>query len=782
IPLSGCNLIPPRDRFPSPVSINTAPSTPKAGPILVSSVISEGKGVSLAVAVGKTETVVLVARTVENDVEILPLADTTLEMVETGTVVVIVVVAFCAATSRDNPAKTSATRKTRIGTSSERVQGSREFRGARPVTEEGVRHPAELVMRVKRVCGPAIFSLYIKLTLHRLCCHWFCGLHNSQVALSCALGGYCNGGCHRIHPWCRLLYDGWLKGKSYDAITFDRLTPWQEFYLYNIGFRALFPKYADKDFPVSQTMQIELGMIGAVTIMGMAVQARVLIALQAKLREINAEQERRNAEVEAKAAARFDAVNRELEDWEREHGKGGRNPNKDDLEASRTQTPESPRASSQFSLFKSSRTHAKRRSSITMADLANTNQNTPKEEPVTPKINLDLGESVEKAIPEDLKAAEGNIRLSEEEKKDTDLVQRVSLLNEIQGASSSKNLASSGTTQPKPGQRSPGRTGTRPLSQFDSFGVNSGLGIQEDRTQRPTSTPALTEWDNYVRSRNLFQPPSGVTAPITATPIQQPRPQSISVPLAVAEALEQRKKQEKAYELGGPDAYIEAAAGGSSGRQSRPSSVMLGNGNSEEDQPLSHRRRTSSHSLLQGSSRTRTNSQVLILPPQRSSPSPSPNQPIVRTFEELESRHKEKIKALQDPLTKKEKEEAEIAAARKRWERSVQVERNVMNRKEQEQVPDKREGHTRSSSRPHSRSLSAFALQGQDTSRPLSNINKVQEWKRYQDATQQQPTTEQSSSNSGHQRSRSKSPHGLLSGSHSSRPHSQSFGRTDAIV
>ncbi|PVG04871.1 hypothetical protein CPB86DRAFT_778177 [Serendipita vermifera] len=576
----------------------------------------------------------------------------------------------------------------------------------------------------------------------------------------------------------------------------------KEFYVYNLGFRALFPKYAEKDFPVSQTMQIELGMIGAVTIMGMAVQARVLVALQAKLREINAEQERRNAEVEAKAAARFDTVNRELEEWEREHGKGSRNPNKDDLEASRTQTPESPRASSQFSFFKSSHNHTKRRSSITMADLAKSNQNTPKEEPVGPKINLDLGESVEKAIPEDLKAAEGNIRLSEEEQKDGDLVQKMSLLNEIQGirntinalrsdgarpssfsgASSNKNVASSGTTQPRPGQRSPGRASTRPLSQFDSLGTGSGLGIQEDRIQRPTSTPALTEWDNYVRSRNLFQPPSGVSAPITPTPIQNPRPQSISVPLAVAEAIEQRKKQEKAYELGGPDAYIEAAAGGSSGRQSRPSSVMFGNGASDEDQPLSHRRRTSSHSLLQGSSRPRTNSQVLILPPQRSSPSPSPNQPIVRTFEELESRHKEKIKALQDPLTKKEREEAEITAARKRWERSVQVERNVMTRKEQEQVPEKREGHAWSSSRPHSRSLSGFTLQGQDTSRPLSNISKVQEWKRYQDATQQQTTTEQSSSNPGHQRSRSKSPHGLLSGSHSSRPHSQSFGRTDAIV
>jgi hypothetical protein len=76
------------------VRINTAPSTPKAGPILVSSVISDGSGVSLTVLVGKTETVVLVARTVENDVETLPLADTTLETVETGTAVVIVVVAF----------------------------------------------------------------------------------------------------------------------------------------------------------------------------------------------------------------------------------------------------------------------------------------------------------------------------------------------------------------------------------------------------------------------------------------------------------------------------------------------------------------------------------------------------------------------------------------------------------------------------------------------------------------------------------------------------------------
>ncbi|CDO73509.1 hypothetical protein BN946_scf185013.g144 [Trametes cinnabarina] len=95
----------------------------------------------------------------------------------------------------------------------------------------------------------------------------------------------------------------------------------KEFYIWNLGFDMLFTKYKDHGikFPVTQIMQIELGMMGAVSIMGMAVQFQILKILQRKLREIEAERERQNREAEERAAERFREIEEEKAAWERDH-------------------------------------------------------------------------------------------------------------------------------------------------------------------------------------------------------------------------------------------------------------------------------------------------------------------------------------------------------------------------------------------------------------------------------------------------------------------------------
>ena len=62
----------------------------------------------------------------------------------------------------------------------------------------------------------------------------------------------------------------------------------KEFYVWNLGFNRLFPKFTNNgiQYPVTQTMQIELGLLAAVAFMGIAVQLRVLKILQRKLSEI----------------------------------------------------------------------------------------------------------------------------------------------------------------------------------------------------------------------------------------------------------------------------------------------------------------------------------------------------------------------------------------------------------------------------------------------------------------------------------------------------------------
>lgn len=54
---------------------------------------------------------------------------------------------------------------------------------------------------------------------------------------------------------------------------------------------AMFPKLLDNNiqFKVSQTIQIELGLLAAVAIAGIAVQLRILVVLQRKLAEIKGE-------------------------------------------------------------------------------------------------------------------------------------------------------------------------------------------------------------------------------------------------------------------------------------------------------------------------------------------------------------------------------------------------------------------------------------------------------------------------------------------------------------
>jgi type IV secretory pathway VirB10-like protein len=140
----------------------------------------------------------------------------------------------------------------------------------------------------------------------------------------------------------------------------------------------------------------------------------------------------------------------------------------------------------------------------------------------------------------------------------------------------------------------------------------------------------------------------------------------------------------------------------------------------EEDTPLAtvsrHKKSTSSVSGMGNfglGSRT-TKPAPVILPPQPKQPQPQP-QPPVRTFEELTERHKEKMRALQEPVTKNIEQEAELAAVKQRWERSKAVEREVMARREAEKransrEPEGRTGNGGTYTRRHSRSQSGEIL------------------------------------------------------------------------
>src|SRR5258706_3721401 len=550
-------------------------------------------------------------------------------------------------------------------------------------------------------------------------------------------------------------------------------------------------------------MQIELGMIGAVAIMGMAVQARILVVLLARMREITAEQEKKNAEIEAKAAERFANVGGEIEDWEKEHGRllGTMDPSRklQDLEASPTLGPESDRPSSQLS-FMGTRTQGQ--SSGTSGP---TFRAPHEEKNDTPLLTFDFGKSIEESIPTEFVAKDVSTSTWSTSArsmhvntlaKDGELQKKVELLSEIQNirnsiailkqetAVASALVASSSTSRsaavsldsrykldtgiknsflaPDPPNShtrarsldigtvlSPRAAISGPSIGAPAFSASNPAANHPSSIERPRSTPlgiAEKDWEDYINNRKLFQPPNGITAPIPTTPITpQPRPNEVTVSPAVKEAMEARRLRESAFVQGGPSAVLEF-------EKERAGGAYLpagANRESDEDIPLAavsrHKKSMSSVSGMGNfglGSRT-TKPTPVILPPQPKQPQPQP-QPPVRTFEELTERHKEKIRALQEPVTRGMEQEAELAAVKQRWERSKAVEREVMARRDAEKRASSREPEGRTGnggySRRHSRSLSGEILLaagggGADPREPrMSSQRKVQEWQRYQGA------------------------------------------------
>lgn len=240
---------------------------------------------------------------------------------------------------------------------------------------------------------------------------------------------------------------------------------------------------------------------------------------------------------------------------------------------------------------------------------------------------------------------------------------------------------------------------------------------------RPTSVPLRDDdWDLYVQERKLLQPPAGVTPPITPTGVGS----RIAISPAVADALNQRKRRESA--LGSGEAGTD----------------------SSEDVPLgkipNYRNRSSS-----GGNMTPVN----ILPPQRKpivAPTPTrPSAARTRTFEELNDRHREKMRDLQAPLTTAAKEDADLEAAKQRWEKAKALEKEAVTRRQAEKAAllerrkrsedDAERGGRRSLAlndpvavSRHSRSQSADKLGG-STSKRLSTM-KVEDWQRYQQETE----------------------------------------------
>ncbi|KAJ3854093.1 hypothetical protein EV368DRAFT_63569 [Lentinula lateritia] len=591
--------------------------------------------------------------------------------------------------------------------------------------------------------------------------------------IGCAVVGFVLCTIPKIHYHVLLLSTSFVGASAFilgvDCFTTAGL---KEFYVWNVGFQILFTRFTSQgiEFPVTQTMQIELGLIGAVALMGIAVQLRILKVLQRKLHEIAQEQKKRDEEAELAVAGGFAHVMREREEWEKEHlNKHGRQesgyssmPLMKDQDGSSSPGLTAEHRSDYTHVAADSRPRYNSGVSEFLAaptpndELKRATSRGPQSLGVLPALDLGLG--IKDDVPDGFMAKEELSRKVTVADREAEQ-KRLELMEEINTIRRSIDVLKNGSPEPSSasaaGSRRPSLTSRRtlsmdansallptpshvrpprekdPRSRVHSMDLISHTSIGES-LGRPTSAPLRdNDWDAYIQDRKLLQPPAGVSPPIATTPMASSHTR-IHMPHAVSEALQQRKRRESAL--------------GFTGEYSS-------NNNSSEDIPLTHldhHRTTNS---------TGMNIPVTILPPQKPIIAPTPQRPVAsrtRTFEELNERHREKMKVIQSPLTNAENEHAQIQAAKERWERSKALEKEAVTRRlvEKAAIYDKRKKSEDDAERTgrrsitlddkkrrsHSRSLSADRLAALGTSKRLSTM-KVEDWQKYQQDSDHSPVS-----------------------------------------
>ncbi|KAG8936521.1 hypothetical protein FRC02_001487 [Tulasnella sp. 418] len=532
---------------------------------------------------------------------------------------------------------------------------------------------------------------------------WIQCLHNGGVIkpvgfrwlffIACAVIGFVLCTIPKIHYHILLVSTAAVGATAFilgvDCFTTAGL---KEFYVHNLGFDELFPKFANMQFPVSQTMQIEIGLIGAVALMGGAVQLRILVLLQAKLREIGEDQKRREAELDAKVARRYNVVERDLEAWEKEHGNGRVRESMGIETPTLAENGGEGRDSSQFSLLGLGKSRQQSLGQDSLPKLLHTPAEERPQSVALPELDLgnrrddDLGGGL--TIPED-------DRPTSSIEDDPELKEKLKLLAEI------RNMRKS----------------------IDALRANSNESSSSGKITPPIQ-------------------PSVPTVPMAP------------LPPAVEDAVARRKAMEAIYQNDGKEAYHQVTMRSSlDTRKERTSGEMLpsnwmntsGSSNKKHHGPPSPQRMAHSRSKSAGGP-------VVILPPARTSTdtkqSPTePAPPRVHTYEEYTERHRSKMRELQEPLTKAEEDQAKLNAAKSRWERSLAVEKIVMERRESEALAQKKarekagspkDGNDSDEDVPlaekkrHSRSHSRNKLPGEEGStKRHSSALKVQEWQKH---------------------------------------------------
>lgn len=473
---------------------------------------------------------------------------------------------------------------------------------------------------------------------------------------------------------------------------------------------------------------------------GAAIQFRVLNILQKRLKEFKEEEEARiEAEEVSKAAERFKNVGTDLEEWEEKHGKyrtlgSGNSRDLDDGQAGLGSGSASLRDVNRSSValprldFNDDELRAaanagpssssRPRSELSLlADRANQGsyQHLPLSSPgLESRSDMEILQPEPSTAPQPGSASptgtdpelESKMRLLEEVKRAREEVR--SSLDMLRQKTPSLCSVEAGRTTPGPSSagledpRYTSRMSTSSVRLLDDArdGRGSSAGQLGNRASgyfdQPTSAPAaattfanvpppvnmqpaqparpLSDWEKYTQERRIE---SG-TSPLINAP---PRTRVSSGPLLGQQASHPRLSmvEFRSTDFGGAmgrgsldqtfpaqsdDRRISTLPGRPSTYYDLPNAPMIvgsANSGAVSRQPGEY----AAQSLGQGkrASMTRT-----------------------MTVDELSERHRQRLSKLQDPISSKMKEEAEVAAARARWERQKRLEKEDMRRREEEKM------------------------------------------------------------------------------------------------
>lgn len=127
-----------------------------------------------------------------------------------------------------------------------------------------------------------------------------------------------------LHEYVLLASSAWVGATAFmlGVDCFSRVGL-KEFYIYNLGYNNLFPSLNGQKFPLTQSMQVELGALAAAAVIAGAIQFKVVDILSKKRKQLRDEEAARiEAEEVARAAENFKNVDAELAEWEGQHGDG----------------------------------------------------------------------------------------------------------------------------------------------------------------------------------------------------------------------------------------------------------------------------------------------------------------------------------------------------------------------------------------------------------------------------------------------------------------------------